>query len=50
MTTSGRLGIATTVPVRVTMTAALGNKLENVGDDDDGGGDRGLAGRDVKSD
>lgn len=30
MTTSGRLGIVATVPVRVTVTAVLGNKQENV--------------------
>lgn len=29
MTTSGRLGIVTTVAVRVTVTAVLGNKQEN---------------------
>lgn len=47
MTTSGRLGIVTTVPVRVTVTAVLGNKHENVDGDD---GDRGLAGRTMKTD
>lgn len=47
MTTSGRLGFVTTVPVRVTVTAALGNKHENVDDDD---GDWGLAGRNMKTD
>lgn len=30
MTTSGRLGIVTTVPVRVTVTAVLDNKQRNV--------------------
>lgn len=48
MTTSGRLGIVTTVPVRVIVTAVLGNRHENVDDDDDG--DRGLAGRNMKTD
>lgn len=30
MTTSGRLGIVTTVPVRVAVTAVLDNKQRNV--------------------
>lgn len=47
MTTSGRLGIVTTVPVRVTVTAVLGNKHENIDDDD---GDRGLVGRNILTD
>lgn len=38
MTTSGRLGIVTTVPVRITATAVLGNEHENVEGDDDGDG------------
>lgn len=46
MTTSGRLGIVTTVPVRVTVTAVLGNKHENIDDD----GDRGLVGRNILTD
>lgn len=47
MTTSGRLGIVTTVPGRVTVTAVLGNKHENVDGGDDG--DRGLPGRTTKT-
>lgn len=39
MSTCGRLGIVTTVPVRVTLTAVLGNKHGNVGDDGDSNSD-----------
>lgn len=49
MTTSGRLGIVTTVPVRITATAVLGNEHENVEDDGDDDGDGASAGRSRKT-